>query len=293
MGNCEISSYLNVLRPGYQKAEWSDKQVIINQACILLNWHRKSVIRAFNRSSKGACKPVRRKKFSDLAQYHLRKLWLIMDQMCSKKMVVALPLWLSFYKGCSESVKQEILRISASTIDRYLHAYRVQHKRSFRSGTRAGSPWFKKLIPMRPLENHIQDWGHIEADTVTHCGNSLSGVFSWTLTLVDIQSGWTENTAMWGKSGQGVVCGIQAIERNMLFEMKGFYCDNGSEFLNKEVLKYFSCKGKRHLIQRGRPYKKNDQCHVEQKNYTHVRQLFGYVLPLLNGLLKRCRNFSK
>ena len=196
--------------------------------------------------------------------------------MCSKKMVVALPLWLSFYKGCSESVKQEILRISASTIDRYLHAYRVQHKRSFRSGTRAGSPWFKKLIPMRPLENHIQDWGHIEADTVAHCGNSLSGVFSWTLTLVDIQSGWTENTAMWGKSGQGVVCGIQAIERNMLFEMKGFYCDNGSEFLNKEVLKYFSCKGKRHLIQRGRPYKKNDQCHVEQKNYTHVRQLFGY-----------------
>ena len=73
-----------------------------------------------------------------------------------------------------------------------------------------------------------------------------------------------------------MVRGIQAIERNMLFEMRGFYCDNGSEFLNKEVLGYFSCKGKGHLIQRGRPYKKNDQCHVEQKNYIHVRQLFGY-----------------
>ena len=85
------------------------------------------------------------------AMYHLRKLWLKTDQMCAKKLVVALPVWLQHYTECSEAVKQEIQQMSASTIDRYLKSYRVLHKRRLRSGTRPGSIQLKNRIPIKPL----------------------------------------------------------------------------------------------------------------------------------------------
>jgi hypothetical protein len=118
--------------------------------------------------------------------------------------------------------------------------------------------------------------GFMEADTVAHCGNSLAGDFVWSLTLTDILTGWTECRATWNKGSTGVVKQIKAIEQALPFTLRGFDCDNGSEFLNYHLLRYFTEHPEKPQFTRSRPYKKNDNAHVEQKNWTHVRHLFGY-----------------
>ena len=116
----------------------------------------------------------------------------------------------------------------------------------------------------------------MEADTVAHCGNSLQGDFIWSLTMTDIHTGWTENRAVWNKGAIGVKKQVISIENTVPFKLLGFDCDNGSEFLNHHLFRYFKENGKNTQFTRSRPYKKNDNAHVEQKNWTQVRHLFGY-----------------
>lgn len=134
----------------------------------------------------------------------------------------------------------------------------------------------------------------LEADTVAHCGDNLSGEFSWSVTYTDIFSGWTLNQAVWHKEKNEIVKATTIVEKMLPFEITAFSSDNGSEFLNHALMYYFSdpsFRKKTIQMNRGRPYKKNDQCHVEQKNWTHVRQLFGYIridnqelLPFMNEI---------
>ncbi len=131
----------------------------------------------------------------------------------------------------------------------------------------------------------------MEADTVAHCGNSMAGDFIWSLTLTDIHSGWTECRATWNNGAHGVIEQIQDIETRLVFPLKGFDCDNGSEFLNHHLLRYFTNHKQKIKFTRSRPYKKNDNAHVEQKNWSHVRQLLGYdrldnskLVELINSL---------
>ena len=133
----------------------------------------------------------------------------------------------------------------------------------------------------------------MEADTVAHCGNSLAGDFVWSLTLTDIKSTWTENRATWNKGSHGVRDQIEDIEKSVPFQLLGFDCDNGSEFLNYHLMRYFARRDQAVQFTRSRPYRKNDNAHVEQKNWTHVRQLFGYdrfdkpcLVELMNDLYR-------
>ena len=151
-----------------------------------------------------------------------------------------------------------------------------------------------RLAAENPDSHPYHHWdetqpGFVEADTVAHCGNSLAGDFVWTLTMTDIITGWTECRATWNKGSQGVLEQIQAVENLLPFPLKGFDCDNGSEFLNQHLLRYFTDHPQQPAFTRSRPYKKNDNAHVEQKNWTHARQLFGYdrldnvaLVPLMN-----------
>ena len=116
----------------------------------------------------------------------------------------------------------------------------------------------------------------MEADTVAHCGNTLAGSFIWTLTLTDIHTGWTEARATWNNGADGVVKQIKDIEAHLPFLIQGFDCDNGSEFLNHHLLRYFTERKPKVTFTRSRPYKKNDNAYVEQKNWSYVRQLLGY-----------------
>jgi len=187
-------------------------------------------------------------------------------------------------------VAAKLLRASAATLDRLLRPLRALHPKR-RCTTRPGS-LLKTQIPIRTHFWDVDRPGFFEADTVAHCGNSMAGDFVHSLTFTDICSGWTENRAVWGRGSLGVLERIQDIEAHLEFPVLGFDCDNGSEFLNHHLVRYFTDRPKQPaLFSRSRPYAKNDNAFVEQKNWTHVRQLLGYdrldkpaLVPLINAL---------
>lgn len=137
-------------------------------------------------------------------------------------------------------------------------------------------PLLKHHIPIRTGNWDITRPGFIEADTVAHCGNSLAGDFIWSLVFTDIFSGWTQLRATWNKGAFGIQQQIIDLEKQTPFAIAGFDCDNGSEFLNYPLLEYFTQRKTPVAFTRSRPYHKNDNAHVEQKNWTHVRQLLGW-----------------
>ena len=134
----------------------------------------------------------------------------------------------------------------------------------------------KHHIPIRTGNRDVTRPGFIEADTVAHCGNSLAGDFVWSLVFTDIFSGWTQLRAIWNKGAAGIQEQIADLEKQTPFALAGFDCDNGSEFLNYPLLEYFTRRKNPVAFTRSRPYHKNDNAHVEQKNWTHVRQLPGW-----------------
>jgi hypothetical protein len=169
--------------------------------------------------------------------------------------------------------------MAASTMDRYLKDERAGLKRRLNTGTKKSKNRHFVEIPIRPLGVKPDKLGHCEVDLVAHCGGSLSGQFAWSVTLTDIKSGWTANETVWGKNGFVVMEALKEIEKRFPFSIKSLYFDNGSEFLNDDVIERFARHENRNEnipVFRSRPYKKNDQCYVEQKNFTHVRELFGY-----------------
>ena len=145
--------------------------------------------------------------------------------------------------------------MSAATIDRLLKPIKARHGKGL-SGTKPGS-LLRKQIPINTNQWNTRQVGFMEADTVAHCGTSLMGDFVWSITMTDILSGWTEMRATWNKGAAGVMEGIQNIEEKLPFEIKGFDCDNGSEFLNWHFIHYFTERPKRPVqFTRSRPYKR-------------------------------------
>ncbi len=141
--------------------------------------------------------------------------------------------------------------------------------------TRPGS-LLKRHVPIATDQWDETRPGFIEADTVAHCGTSMEGMFVFTVNCIDIATGWREQRAVWGKGERGVLGAIKDIEHRLPFPILGFDCDNGSEFLNWPILKYFKDRKRPVQYTRSRPYHKNDNAHVEEKNWTLVRQYIGY-----------------
>ena len=297
MGKNERQAYLQAIRLRYRKGEKKVKSTILDEFCEVCRYNRKYAIRVLNQTVKvGKRKPVGRTPIYSSPQLIkvLKRIWFAGDQMCSKKLKAALPLWLPHYEQQYEPldsvIQQQLLTISTATIDRVLKPTRIKRSRKGLSGTKPGT-LLKNKIPIRTHTWDISQPGFMESDTVAHCGNSLAGDFIWSLTMTDIQTTWTENRATWNKGAEGVLEQIKSIEHALPFTLKGFDCDNGSEFLNYHLLRYFTDHPNSVSFTRSRPYKKNDNAHVEQKNWSHVRQLLGYdrldnkaLVDLINDL---------
>ena len=287
--------YLDILRLRYVAASKKTRSQIIDELCRNTGIHRKSAIRALRSKMSGRRKGSGRKQhYLPETIYQLRKLWLKTDQMCSKKLKKALPEWIS-KTLINQDVKEQLLKMSASTMDRHIKPHRAQYRRKSNTGTRPGLKLLKNIVPVKTLGNIVSRSGFIEADTVAHCGGSLLGEFIWSLTFTDRFSGWTENRAVWGKHSINVHAAIEDIESSLPFEIVEFNVDNGSEFLNHRLIEYFQPGGphkrRQFVMTRSRSYHKNDNAHVEQKNWTHVRQIFGYerfefkeLLPIMNEI---------
>lgn len=297
MGKNERQAYLKAIRTRYRRANKKTKVTILNEFCAVCGYHRKYAIRLLNQRGKPRVKrrPGRKPVYASAELLTaLKRIWFASDQMCSKKLKVAIALWLPFYesvyKALTVETQNQLLSVSAATIDRLLKPVRVAHGRKGLGGTKPGS-LLKNQIPIRTHFWDVSQAGFMEADTVAHCGNSLAGDFVWSLTMTDILTTWTENRATWNKGAEGVLQQIKDVEARLPFALQGFDCDNGSEFLNYHLLRYLTDHPSAPAFTRSRPYKKNDNAHVEQKNWTHVRQLFGYdrfeergLVDLMNDL---------
>ncbi len=282
----------------YQRAGRRYKSKILDEFCQICGYCRKYAIQLLSRQPKTRQKkPGPKKKYNAAVLEPLKAIWLLSEQMCSKRLAAALPIWLPFYEqahGALEpAVRQKLLSISPATIDRLLKKVRARYPGKGLSGTRHGPVALKRRIPIRTDNWDIHQPGFLEADTVAHCGDSLSGDFVWSLTLTDIFTQWTENRAVWNKGAAEVLQQVQEVEQGLPFALLGFDVDNGSEFLTWHLWRHFLDRPAPVDLRRSRPYKKNDQAYVEQKNWTHVRQLLGYerienpdLVPQINELYR-------
>jgi len=294
--------YVEAVHRRYKNASRSERTIILNELCATCGYNRKYAIRLL-RGFKRFTKPKPRKRGKpavyqkDDILVPLRRIWLEANLPCSKRLQAILPLWLpgygQYFGQLSEEVTNALLSISPATIDRLLKPVRIQYKKRGRSTTKPGT-LLRNQIPILTNQWNESRPGFLEADTVAHCGESLSGMFAYTIDTVDIATTWTEQRATWGKGETGVLKQIEDIEKTLPFPLLGFDSDNGSEFLNRTLFKHFTKR--KHPVQftRSRAYHKDDNAHVEQKNWTHVRQWLGYqrldnplAVPLLNDLYRR------
>ena len=227
----------------------------------------------------------------------IKTIWLAAEQPCGKRLKEALGLWLPHYereqRRLTRELRGRILKASASTIDRLLAPCRAGAGSRGRSGTRPGT-LLRRQIPIRTEHWDVTSPGYIEADTVAHCGESMAGEFCWSLTATDVHTQWTETRAVANRGQTAVAERIAQIEQGLPFPILGFDTDNGGEFLNWHLVGYFGQRPVPVAFTRSRAYRKNDNAHVEQKNWTHVRQLVGYgrvegerAAELLNDLYAR------
>ncbi len=293
--------YLETIYLRYKRAKRKEKSIILNEFCQNCNYHRKHAIRLLN-NFRRFTKPKPKKRGKPPVYNRpsviepLKRIWLAANLPCSKRLKVILPLWLPSYARefgeLSLDAVKALLKISPASIDRLLKPARMEYTRRGRATTKPGT-LLRKQIPIKTNQWDETRPGFLEADTVAHCGDTVSGMFIYTVNFTDIATGWTEQRAMWGKGERGVLEQIKDVESSLPFVLLGFDCDNGNEFINHHLIRHFAQREQPIQFTRSRSYRKDDNCHVEQKNWTHVRQWFGYhrldnqkLVPLMNGLYK-------
>jgi hypothetical protein len=294
--------YLEAIYPRYKQAKIREQKTkILNEFCTVCGYHRKHVIRLLA-TFKRFVKPKGRKRGKPSVYNHpvilqaLERIWLDAQMPCSKRLIAIIPLWLPHYPGGLDlPVIKALKKISASTIDRLLKPSRKRYKRRSICTTKPGT-LLRQHIPIKTNQWEEFRLGFLEADSVAHCGTSITGEYAYTINFTDIASAWTEQRAVWGKGETDVLEQIKDVEDSLPFPLRGFDCDNGGEFLNHHLLRHFTQNSQRKTqiqFTRSRAYKKDDNAHIEQKNYTHVRQWLGYdrfdnpkIVELLNDLYK-------
>jgi hypothetical protein len=289
---------LTKLRRRYQNAGPEHKRKLLDQAQEVLGYHRKAAIRALRARP---LEPGARVYMGRPLTYEpdrllpwLKPIWQATDYACGRRLQAMLPEWIPAYeeheRRLSTEVKEKLLLASARTLDRLLHPCRVRGGR--RSLTRPGT-LLRHQIPIRGSVWEEGKAGWLEVDTVALCGGSVAGEYVWMVDGVDYATTWVEVRAMWGRGQAGTLEALQDVEASLPFALLGLDSDNGGEFLNYHVMRWLQQRPRPVFMTRSRPYKKDDNAHVEQKNWTHVRQNFGYerydnpeVVPAINALVK-------
>jgi hypothetical protein len=289
---------LKKLRGRYQSAGWEHKRKLLDQAQELLGYHRKSAIRSLRtpRLERGpriiTGRPMTYQP--ELLLPYLRPIWQATDYACGRRLVAMLPEWIPAYEQHERrlpgEVREKLLAASGRTLDRLLEPLRGQGARP--SLTRPGT-LLRHQIPIGGSVWEEGKAGWLEVDTVALCGGSVAGEFVWMVDGVDYATTWVEVRAMWGRGQAGTLAALRDVEASLPFALLGLDSDNGGEFLNHHVLSWLQKRPRPVFMTRSRPYKKDDNAHVEQKNWTHIRQCFGYerhdnpeVVELINALVK-------
>lgn len=300
---------LKKIKPRYLKSSTEEKTKILDEFCQTSGYHRKYAIRKLSaKVSLNEPKVINNRKRNGVYTgndiYWLAKIWEVLDYPCGQRLQPVLVETMKILINCGElkipeSSQEKLSQISSSTIDKHLKPYRKNLRRKINGTTKPGG-LIKKQIPIRTKSWDEKRIGFCELDTVAHCGSSPAGEFINSLNLTDLLTGWTEGVAIMGRAQKRIMAGLEDIKRRLPFLLKGIDPDNGSEFINWQL--YRHCLEKDIEFTRGRPYEKNDNAHIEQKNWTHVRKIFGYrrleserQLKLMNDLyhqeLRLYKNF--
>ena len=224
--------YFRAIYNRYHSAKKAKKKMILDEFCKNCNYNRKYAIRLLNspletKSTNNLSRRGRKKTYDDATiEIVLTDIWVATNLPCSKRLKYLIPIWLPFYKNhpLSEEIKEKLLTISASTIDRMMAPSRAKFCKKGLATTKPGSI-IKKHIPVKTNQWDEQKPGFLEADTVAHCGSSGAGMFVYTVNSVDIATQWTQQRAVWGKGEKGVLNAISDIESHLPFPIKGFDCE--------------------------------------------------------------------
>ena len=273
---------LTALRPRYRKATRTEKGAILDELVATTGYHRKYAVQLLNhppRRRQGQRQASWRKYTSDVV-IALEKVWRVANCICGKRLVPFLPEMVEVMERHGEIDLEErtralLLQISPATADRLLRpARRKEGRRHGLSTTKPGT-LLKQSIPVRTFA----EWedakpGFMEVDLVAHGGDSARGEYLHSLNMVDVATRWSECLAIVNRSQISVGTAIVTVRQRLPFPLLGLDSDNGSEFINANLKRY--CEQEQITFTRSRPYRKNDQAYVEQKNWTVVRQLVGY-----------------
>jgi len=281
MTRMTVHEYAAALRPRYQAAGRRDKKRILDELCQTTGLHRKAAIRLLNRELRPRlARKGRPRRYGSEVMEPLRLVWETGDRMCGKLLVAVMPTIVSALERhgelkASAAVKELLLSMSASTIDRLLKKQSIRLSNVLPKSRLPAQQSLRNTVPVRTWS----DWqdvqpGSLQADLVFHSGESLQGFHLTTLCAVDVASGWIELQPVWGLGKTRVSAAIHLLRQRLPFALEALHTDNGGEFLNDLLIPWCRREGIR--FTRGRPYKKNDQAWVEQRNWQSVRRSVGY-----------------
>jgi len=298
-----VKEYIKAVQGRYLKGNRKEKGRILDEVTKVTGYHRKAVIRLLCRGGKGKAvgRRGRSKQYGVEVVAVLKAAWEASDRICSRRLRPFLPELVEALGRHGElnvtgELREQLCRMSAATIDRRLKPHRQRGLRRPFSTTKPGS-LLKAAIPIRTFT----EWddkrpGFLEIDLVAHCGESTEGFYLNTLSTVDVATGWVECRGVWGKGQQRVGAAIHEVSRGLPFPLLGLDSDNGGEFINHHLYAY--CQREGITFTRSRPYKKNDNAYVEQKNWSVVRRLIGYdrysskeALDQLNRVYRLIRSY--
>src|SRR5882724_8996416 len=271
--------YVQAIYHRYRGARRPEKQRILDEFCQVTRSHRKHAIRLLNGPAPGAAQPpqCRAPIYSPAVIEALRAIWEAAGYPWSLRLKALLPLWLPWARRrlrLRPAVERQLLAISPRQMDRRLAPYRRPLLQRLYGRTKPGT-LLKHHIPLKTDRWEVTIPGFTEIDLVAHCGSLGEGEFVHSLNLTDIHTTWVETAAVLGKSQVAVQQALAELREALPFHLRGIDSDNGSEFINQHLWDY--CQRQEIQFTRGRPYKKDDNAHIEQKNWTHVRKLLGYV----------------
>jgi hypothetical protein len=299
--------YAAALRERYQAADKRGRGQLLDEYCRTTRCHRKTAIRRLARAAPATGRPPGRpRRYGPELLPVLDRLWEASDHLCGKLLAPMIPPLLTALEHhhglqIGGAVHDALLAASPATLDRLLRPLRRRRARQ----PRRAAPALTTLRAQVPLRTWSQ-WtgvppGAVQGDLVLHCGESTAGFYLTTLVTVDVATSWTELQAVWGVHYYRVAEGVRYVGRRFPFPLREWHSDNGSEFLNEALVAW--CRRRHIRVTRGRPYRKNDQAWVEQRNGLAVRRLVGYdrystrpaytVLQRLYALLRLQLNFFR
>jgi len=279
MSRKAIREYFKSIYIRYQRASKELKRLILNEFCATTGYNRKYAIRKLNADPGKAVKagPRQRKPtYGSKVISVLAAVWEAAGYPCSVRLKEILAVWMPWIRkryAITSRIENQLLTISARQIDRRLKSRKGMIGKRIYGRTKPGT-LLKHHIPIKTDNWDVKSPGWTEVDTVSHSGNSAEGVFGYTVNQTDILTTWVESRAVLGKGEKAVVDALDEMAKAFPFPIKGMDSDNGSEFINWHLFRY--AESKKIQLFRGRPYKKDDNAHIEQKNWTHVRKLMGW-----------------